>query len=688
MKFFKQKEKSKNKLNNKGKTRKTRKKNFIKINISQYSLKRKARTNKRKNKQKNNKKYPEIVLEIISLPLFALSYYLYYLSLEKCFEGEDVCSKKWDWIYLKLFQLMISAIIILVLLILIFYNILSRLHLIHLIITFIYFYRFSHSSYFHDHGAFNLIGLFVVLFLSSLSLLFLKLIFVLFRIKNKYKLILIIVLLFLYNAQTNPTNCDDWPKGLNNTFIENDKNKYGCQIVFPKKCHYKIISYTQDFSLLSHIRCSNKKKNARNNILKFANSPYVNKNTMKFGFPLTNNEEGLKDGKDDNILKAYTKHNLIDMDNAIPSDLPKPEYIVDFSKDSYGELIIDLNYNLSLSLERKKSEINSIPYSENILILYIDSVSRQNAIRKLKRTLKFFEKFMPYNGGCNEKYPNENFHSFQFFKYHSFRGVTSGNFPKLFYGNDPKYAHDFVRITRYLKQNGYVTSYAIDYCQKDNARTNHNLSKDELYDHQLLLCDPNVIDFNSIIKRCLYGRLVSHHLYEYTNQFWRKYQNNRKFALVAMNDGHEGTLEVIKYTDDVIYDFLNSLFNDNLLKDTSIFLMSDHGCGMPSVYYLYDFYQIEFRLPMLFIIINDRKNVNYDKQYFNIQKNQQTFITAYDIYNTINNIIYGDNYAKIENKNNYHDTPKSPIGKSLFESIDAKKRKPKNYSPMVTNVCI
>ena len=88
--------------------------------------------------------------------------------------------------------------------------------------------------------------------------------------------------------------------------------------------------------------------------------------------------------------------------------------------------------------------------------------------------------------------------------------------------------------------------------------------------------------------------------------------------------------------------------------------MSDHGTGMPSVYYLYDFYQLEKRLPMLFIIINDRKNVDYNQQFFNIHENQQTFITAYDIYNTISNIIYGDNYVNIENNNNNHDTPKSP----------------------------
>jgi len=186
---------------------------------------------------------------------------------------------------------------------------------------------------------------------------------------------------------TNPINCDDWPKGLNNTSIENDENKYGCQIIFPKKCQYKIIEYTQDLSLLSHKSCSNKRKNARKKILKFSTSPYLDENTTKFGFPLTNNEEGQKDGKDNIILTNYTRKNLLDMDKTIPPGFSKPEYIVDFSKDPAGELIINLNYNETLSKERKKSEKNSIPYSDNILLLYVDSVSRVHAMRKLKKTI-------------------------------------------------------------------------------------------------------------------------------------------------------------------------------------------------------------------------------------------------------------------------------------------------------------
>jgi len=108
---------------------------------------------------------------------------------------------------------------------------------------------------------------------------------------------------------------------------------------------------------------------------------------------------------------------------------------------------------------------------------------------------------------------------------------------------------------------------------------------------------------------------------------------------------------------------------------------------MPSIYYLYEFYDIEKYLPMLYMIINDKKNISYDKQYKYLSENQQTFITAYDFYNTIGNIIYGDNYSFILNKISEYDTHKSNKGISLFDEIDKKSRYPDKYSNMDFNSC-
>ena len=469
--------------------------------------------------------------------------------------------------------------------------------------------------------------------------------------------------------------------------MENDINKYGCQIILPKACTYKILSSTQDFSKITNLDCTIGKRNARKTLLETIRSPDVNKNTKRFGFPKTNNDEvGGLDGKDRWVLLNYTYENVIDMDY-ITKDLKYyPEKIVDFTKNENGELIVNLTYNDTLSKERKKLEKNVVPYSNNIMILYFDSVSRPNALRQLKKTMSFIEKFMTYKGAYHEKFPNENYHSFQFFKYHAFKMFTPGNFPRLFYGNKRE-VNDLVLITKYLKENGFVTNYCGEECRKDNTRTFHNMTKSEMYDHQMLLCDPNVVEMNKPVKKCLYGNIDTYHLYEYGKQFWVKYKDNRKFSALVTNDAHESSLETLKYSDKIIYNYLTYLYNKNLLKDTTIFLVSDHGATLPSIYYLDDFFQIEGRLPMLFIIVNDRKNVSYYDQYYHLHKNQQTFVTAYDFYNTVAHLLYGDKYVDIKNKTDDHDTPKSPLGQSLFNYIDPMPRNPKNYESMDTKYC-
>ena len=635
---------------------------------------------------KSNKKY--FLFESLISAAFIISYFIYYLSLESCLDGEEICGNNMKWIYKKLFQLILSSELISFLVIItLFYNA-SKLHLMHLITIFVLFYFHSHNFFFNNHGMYNLIFFLLILIINLLIVIFTKAIIYLVKLKNRlyFKIFIISILFLFYEYKPPNIDCFGWDMGLNNTSIDNNEDKYGCQIQLPKYCQYKALSRYLDFTKIFHVNCSVNKLDSKKMILKKSKSPYITKSTRKFGFPPTNKGFiGCMDGLDSSLLKTYIWDNLFDIENNV-NNFSDPEIIVDFSKDSLGELNINLKFNESLSKERKNLEKNSSPYSENVMAIFIDSVSRANSIRQLNKTLSFVEKFISYEGGSNEKYPDEKFHSFQFFKYHSFIGRTSANYPRLYYGNRAE-AKNIVRINKYFKENGYITNYCGDLCQKDTARTFHNTTFFELYDHQMLLCDPNTIRYHKPIRKCLYGKTDVGYLFNYSEQFWRKYQNNRKFSTIVINIGHEGTMEALKHYDQTIYNYLDSLFTDNLFKDTSIFLFSDHGVGIQSVYYVLEFFKIEHVLPMLYIILNDRKNISYHQQYSNIQKNQQTFITAYDIYNTMNHLLYGDNYKYIFNLTDENPTPKSSLGTSLLDEIDQKFRKPKNYEFMKQDIC-
>ena len=295
----------------------------------------------------------------------------------------------------------------------------SKKHLIHIFFFQTFFYIYSHGQEFYDHGLFNFLGHIIIIITILILILPFNILFYLIKRKKKHFIFIYFAFLifffffYIYTINFN-LNCNDWFKGLNNTYIENDAKKFGCQIKFPKICPYKIGTYFLDISKLFKIKCgqgiNNKKK-----ILKFSDSKYINQNTTRFGYPLTNKAPMcLNQFKNKNCISLYIKKNLIDMDNKEilnKTNTNIPEIIVDFSNNINGKLIINVNYNESLSKERKKLEKYLKPFSENILLLFFDSVSRSNGLRQLKKTFKFIEKFMHYKGYSNKLYPNEKLES-------------------------------------------------------------------------------------------------------------------------------------------------------------------------------------------------------------------------------------------------------------------------------------
>ena len=104
-------------------------------------------------------------IKFYTYAFFFLSYLLYYISLEKCTKGMDLCPFYIDWIKRKIKEIIFSCLIMVILIELIIYKIISRLHLIHIIFFFLLFYSYSHGLDFEDHGYFNFIGFFILFFI-------------------------------------------------------------------------------------------------------------------------------------------------------------------------------------------------------------------------------------------------------------------------------------------------------------------------------------------------------------------------------------------------------------------------------------------------------------------------------------------------------------------------------------------
>ena len=95
--------------------------------------------------------------ELLTLFLFIIVYLYYYLSLEACSKGEEICSVLFKWQTTKIYQELKSCFLFVFILEIGFYKMIAKLHLIHFVLVFFLFYIYSHGTTFNDHGYFNFI---------------------------------------------------------------------------------------------------------------------------------------------------------------------------------------------------------------------------------------------------------------------------------------------------------------------------------------------------------------------------------------------------------------------------------------------------------------------------------------------------------------------------------------------------
>ena len=632
-------------------------------------------------------------MNLISLLINVLSFYSYYLSLEGCIGTQIDCLKIMtldkfiEMFYLVLF----SSFLLSITLIFSFFKKISIFCMIYPLIVYILFYIKDHGSDLSSHGLYNIIVFCMMLFFFFVLLLIIIYIIILynknwkksfFSIIFSFIILIIIFILYMYSK----TSCSNWNKGLNNVILNNDISKYSCKFVTPKKCYINAFDGIFDVSRYARKNCKNINwgYTQKEKLLKYLDNNFTN--VTKIGFPITTNKDfWLRTQKNIEHFSERVLSRVVDMDN-IPKNITKPEVYIDFSDNETQNWKININLikNETLIKERteKSKKINS--FFNNILFIYLDSLSRQHFKRKMPYLSNFIEQFLI-------KDKNNNNIGYQFLKYHNFAAFTQKNVQPMFYGEkmDPKSSNG-TSILKYMKENGYITAQSSNLCSKELFVTMNNcLNKVEFsdFDHEnvAMFCDPNYYDRNnpypifsgpfSVLRKCLYKKDSYEYVLEYGKQFWSIYKDNKKFLRLSFIDAHEITGEMVKYLDKPIYDFLNYLMNENMLKNTTIIFASDHGNGMPGIYniinsedFLYE--NVLGFLAFIFIDINFDENIK-----INLEKNQQIFITPYDIHDTLIDIIYGEEKFNV----------KSRFGKSLFRDIDGMERNCQKYEELTEN---
>ena len=663
------------------------------------------------NLKKNLKKIKipkKVLINVGAIFYNLLAFLFYYLSLEGCFLTQSECIPLLSTVFLV--RLLAFGITFSLMMAIEIFLIISRtiyiFHVIYIVIFYIVIYQYDNGSKLDHHGLYNfgLSLMLIVIFTIIIGIIYL--ITFLKRKKNIYYWAIFIIVFgyisikILIFSLSFKNTCKDWDKGLNSTRIDNSHDEYSCDMIYPKKCLIYNLNDFFDVSFYIGKKCSikDKQQTEHNIFIKYLN---LDKNLTSiskmthFGLPITVNNPNftMKDPRNYLNVHKYVYSNTILMDlynenkTKYYNNTQQPEVEIFYNKKTkIRSAKMKLIKNETLSKQRNKISLNAKKTNnslyDNIMVIYIDCISRQHFLRKMKKTASFIERFMKYDN-------NLGFNSYQFMKYQTFAHWTTPNVMPMFYSSrNPEGRR--VNVIKYMKDNGYVTGNSGNLCSKESFgfdyedRSNYDIILDE-YDHEniAMFCDPNYSSEDSpyplitgpygIIRKCLYGLDTFKYLLEFANQFWKLYPKNKRYLRLSFQDGHEPTGQVVKYMDEDLYNFLNNLYEEKLLNDTAIFILSDHGNSYFNYIYYYIFKSddslIERTYGTLFMILpsNKKKKIYWDYYNNNVYINQQILISPYDIHDTLIHIVFGNNTSF--NREVY-----SHRGNSLLSKFDGKSR--------------
>ena len=626
---------------------------------------------------KNWKEQIKDFKNIIYLIIMIISIILYYLSLKGCKENGLICLQTFGYKFylLRAIYVILSSFLYTLLLFLSIKKVIHYYFIIILSIFYIINFLINRGTDLYNHGVFNTI-IFLITVLISLLLIYLIFSFFKLIIKKKFLfaiIILIILILPFLFIKLYPTVCNNWKLGLMNKELEGKEslNKNSCYIRQPKKCWLDATKGIFDFTRILGVDCKKNNLNERNILLKYKKNFT---NTKWFAYPLTsyytyNNESFF------NVLQKKVINEIYDLETISPElnkSLPIPEVIVNLNEK---KVFIKIRKNDTLIEKRKKIYNKEKNKFDNVIFIFIDSLSRRSFYRYFPETEKLLTKYY-WDNPKKEKKMN----SYQFFKYQNLNPYTDVNLYPMFYGT--LYRKYGTNIVNHYKDKGYITAYSQNFCSREIFPIytfNYKEFNTSFHDHEFIsiFCDPNYMNpedpFSSLdgpyslTRHCLYGKDSHQYVFDYALEFFKVYKNQPKFLLIGFSDAHEISNEVGKFLDKPLSNFIKNIINQNLNEKNIIFLASDHGNGMPNIHFFLnseDAYY-ERTLGTLFLIISD--NSNYNKTA--IQINEQRLITPYDIHNSLINII---NLPK-----NYTTQDK---GIPLWEEIDGMKRSCQTYS--------
>ncbi|XP_029056503.1 uncharacterized protein LOC114883158 [Osmia bicornis bicornis] len=307
-----------------------------------------------------------------------------------------------------------------------------------------------------------------------------------------------------------------------------------------------------------------------------------------------------------------------------------------------------------------------------LLIIGIDSVSRINFHRMMPNTVQALQQLaavemLGYTKVADNTYPN---------LVPVLTGLTEGELRDQCWQTKDKPFDDCPFIWKNFSAAGYRTAFGEDACSITTfnyLKPGFRVQPTDYYLRPFCIASEKNIGNTHRLNAnlCVGTRKTFDNLLHYARKAASQFPRDPYFAMVWQSSLTHDFFNYPQLGDQSYYNLITYLSSQRLLDQTALIVMSDHGMRWGSFRETYQG-RMEDSLPFVFIVLPDWWKERYQVAWANLRRNARSLTTAFDLHETLLDLLYSENLEESRLKSRFHLMSKGdslPRGISWFLPI-------------------
>lgn len=287
------------------------------------------------------------------------------------------------------------------------------------------------------------------------------------------------------------------------------------------------------------------------------------------------------------------------------------------------------------------TKVNFDDLSPSILMVGIDSVSRMNYLRYMKRTRQLMLtmnalEFLGYNKVADNTFVN-------------LVPLLSGKFSEQLPWNE-NIRHQTFDSFRFIwddfKEKGFITLFVEDspnMATFDNAKAGFRNKPTDYYNRPMAVAMEQTEEIWFEDHNCVLDRLETDVLLEYVSDYVRAMTHYPYFAFVYLSRMTHDYIQGAGSIDDLVHTFFRGLYNGGFLRTTVVIVFSDHGMRFGEIRNTY-IGKLEERLPLVNVIVPEMFSKEHSEFMKHLTINTRRLTTPFDLHEFLKNVLHRNKY--------------------------------------------